>query len=144
MDVLDLGSVSNPDPDDNENVDQDDKSESWLAGLFRADALAISAAAIVAVVVMGVARFDGLLGSYLFMNSRLSGAWVYLPQIVGSAVASVVGFMSVKGAAVQDSAPWVRALGGAGAIVGLILALGFAAMLFAADSSDIFDRSPFQ
>jgi hypothetical protein len=139
MDVLNLGSMTSPEPADEI---EESSSRHWLSELFRADVLAVSGAVLVIVTLLGTATF----GEYVLpaiYGGQGSPALTYLPQSVSGAVAALTGIAGLRKAVLVGSPAWVRAVGGTAAIVGLLLALGFLTLFFVADATALLEFENF-
>jgi hypothetical protein len=124
--------VADPEP-----VEETARRENWLAGLVRADALALSAVAILALTVVGLpflAAFDNL---FFFAGPSvvMGEGWLFAPTLAGAGTATLLGLAALRQAARQEARGWVPALAGAATVVGFVLTVATAvAWMYAVDS----------
>lgn len=112
-----------------------DVSRHWWGDLVRPDVLAVASAAAVGVSVLGL-PFGQFLMNFLYTPMEFSAAWMFLPIVVATAVATVLGLGAVRQAFRHNAATWVRVVGGAATLVGFLLLLGTAiAWLYVVDAN---------
>lgn len=109
-------------------------SQHWWGELVRADVLAVASAAAVIVSVLGL-PFAQFLANFFLVPMQISTAWMFLPVVVATAVATALGLGAVRQAFRHDAAAWVRVVGGAATLVGFLLLVGTAVTwLYVVDS----------
>ena len=87
--------------------------------------LAVASAAVVGVTVLGL-PFGQFLMNLFYSPVQFSTAWTFLPIVVAAAVATVLGLGAVRQAFRHNAATWVRVVGGAATLIGLLLLVGTA------------------
>lgn len=127
-----------------EPVEEPAVRENWLAGLVRADSLALSAVAILVLTVVGMpflSIFDNLFFyAGPFLMTQVAEAWLFVPTLAGAGTATLLGLAALRQAARHEVRKWVPGLAGATTVVGVLLAAGAAvAWMYAADS-ELFDE----
>ncbi len=98
----------------------------WLLGLFGAEPLAVTAIVAAGVSVFGAPAIDLAVSTFLYSTDEPSQVWTYTPILVAAGIAVIVGLSGLYQGAAQRRSTWVRALSGAGALIGLIVAIGTA------------------
>lgn len=98
----------------------------WLLGLVGAEPLAVTAIVAAGVSVFGAPAIDLAVSSFLYSTDEPSQVWTYTPILVAAGIAVIVGLAGLYQGAAQRPSTWARALSGAGALIGLIVAIGTA------------------
>jgi hypothetical protein len=120
-------------------ADDEPETGHWWAELIRADVLAVTATATVAISVLGL-PFAQFLTNIYFLPVQLSTAWVFLPILLTAGVATAFGLLAVLQAARHGAATWVRVLGGAATLLGFLLFLGTGLIWYYVVETDFFGR----
>ncbi len=102
----------------------------WLAGLVRADVLALTSAAAVLSAFIGIPAMRDAVNVFLFnpQTDESMWMWVWLPPLIAAGLAIGGGLLALRQAAAQDSPGWVRAVAGSATILGALLAVGVTVM----------------
>jgi hypothetical protein len=117
-----------------EAAEPSDAGRHWWGDLVRPDVLAVASAAAVGVTVLGL-PFGQFLMNLFYSPVQFSTAWTFLPIVVATAVATVLGLGAVRQAFRHNAATWVRVVGGAATLVSLVLLVGTAIVwLYVVDS----------
>ena len=96
----------------------------WLAGLVRADALALTAIISTGAALFGFPVLDITLSGALLGEGLTSEAWQHGPILVATGIALVAGLLALRQAARHGSRGWVKALAGAAVLVSAAIAIG--------------------
>jgi hypothetical protein len=113
----------------------------WLAGLVRADALALTSAAAALSAFIGIPAMRDTVNVFLFnpQTDETMWIWVWLPPLIAAGLAVVGGLLALRQAAAQDSPGWVRAVAGLATLFGALLAIGLTVMwLYSPDLTEFF------
>lgn len=115
-------------------------ADHWLSGLVRADVLAVSGAALLLLVAIGLpflSAFDTV--RIYVMPNELDPTWTFVPTLVAAGVAAVLGLAGLRQAAYHGAAAWVRVTAGVAGTVGMLVVIGAAIVWFAMIQSDPFE-----
>jgi hypothetical protein len=127
-----------------EPVEEPAVRENWLAGLVRADALALSGVAILALTVVGLPFLAALDNLFFyagpFLLTQVAEAWLFVPTLAGAGTATLLGLAALRQTARQELRAWVPALAGATTLVGLLLTAGTVVVWLYAAESELFDE----
>jgi hypothetical protein len=113
----------------------------WLAGLVRADALALTSAATALSAFLGIPAVGTAVSVFLFNPQSVESTWMWmwLPPLIAAGLAVGGGLLALRQAAAQDSPGWVRAVAGSATLFGALLAVGVTVMwLYSPDLTDFF------
>jgi len=112
----------------------------WLAGLVRADVLALTAIISTGAALFGFPVLDLTFSDAFFREGLSSEAWQHGPVLVATGIAIVAGLFALRQAAHQGSRSWVKALAGAGVLVSAAVAVGTVIVwIFAPDTNPFQD-----
>lgn len=116
----------------------------WLAGLVRADALALAATGVLVITVVGLPFLSFLDNLFLFaapfVTSQLGELWIFVPVLVGAVLATLLGLAALRQVPRQDVRGWVPAMAGATTIVGFLMAIGAVVTWMYAAESGLLDQ----
>lgn len=145
---VELGDRSHPaeEPEPDVAAAAGESSQHWLAGLVRADVLAVTGVGVVLLSMIGLPFLSMMERLTLYIGPMgpfdLSTAWAFAPPLVAGGVAMLLGLAALRQVGRHGAAGWVRTVAGVAALLGLLIAAGSAVTwLYAADSG-VFDQEP--